>query len=341
MPHQNSAPAKCIQYFFSFLNNDNNALETVRTAIACYRSANVSTDQTAGLAGGYSTTLSKQTTGGVEHPVLGDDNDDKAKSTTQYRRSIIDNTLDDNTKSSDPHLLSDESFDEVASSSATDTSDNEGHGGRSISGSRILKGSDVFHHSRITSQSLGKQASASIGSWSQPEGGLASIGQSLKSSAEARAAEPDRMIDSTDTIQPSATSSKIESFMRAGGASLQKASGIAEVLQGHSKRVGARLANESKVYYEKVTNMWTGKTMHFNDTEMPGAESAMEDSQEQLPESTHGDRFRAHFALEDAEKLQATYHGILLSGVPVYGKFYLSDRKLCFRTLVPGTRTKV
>ena len=55
----------------------------------------------------------------------------------------------------------------------------------------------------------------------------------------------------------------------------------------------------------------------------------------------YGDRFRAHFALPPSEKLQATYFGYLHRVLPLYGKIYVSNRKFCFRSLLPGTRTKL
>ena len=53
----------------------------------------------------------------------------------------------------------------------------------------------------------------------------------------------------------------------------------------------------------------------------------------------YGDRFRAHFAL--TEKLQATYYGYLHRVLPLYGKIYIGERHFCFRSLLPGTKTKL
>ncbi|KAJ8114954.1 hypothetical protein ONZ43_g4781 [Nemania bipapillata] len=57
--------------------------------------------------------------------------------------------------------------------------------------------------------------------------------------------------------------------------------------------------------------------------------------------TTAMERFRAHFALPETEKLQATYFGFLIRVLPLYGKVYISDRNFCFRSLLPGTRTKL
>ena len=144
---------------------------------------------------------------------------------------------------------------------------------------------------------------------------------------------------STITAHPSLSSARLETLMRASEVSFQKASGVAGVFRETSKRMGNVLAHESKLYYEKVTNMWSGRTIHFDRPEEPFRTSS--ESREHACDSTHNERFRMHFSLSEKERLKATYHGFLLSGVPVYGKFYLSDRKLCFRNLIPGTRTKM
>ncbi|KAF9907442.1 Sterol 3-beta-glucosyltransferase [Linnemannia zychae] len=53
------------------------------------------------------------------------------------------------------------------------------------------------------------------------------------------------------------------------------------------------------------------------------------------------DEFRKEFSLPDAEGLSAVVTGYLLRGIPAYGKVYLSDNYLCFRSKVYGIRTKV
>ena len=100
------------------------------------------------------------------------------------------------------------------------------------------------------------------------------------------------------------------------------------------------LASESMGYVEKVSGMWAGGKKHYGDAQSKPAEPEG-DMLEDEDASGHGDRFRAHFALPATEKLQATYFGYLHRVLPLYGKIYIGDRHFCFRSLLPGTRTKM
>ena len=51
-------------------------------------------------------------------------------------------------------------------------------------------------------------------------------------------------------------------------------------------------------------------------------------------------RFRSHFSLTE-DSLVAAYYAHIQKAFPIYGKLYLSDKHLCFRSLLPGTRTKM
>lgn len=245
----------------------------------------------------------------------------------------------DTTKSSDTQVLSDESFDEVGSSSAG-SSDSNGHKISSVSASNILQGSDVFHQSRFEAPGSSRIVQSDEVDDAKSIRDKRPLFHRPQDPRSSQSESKDTTVDSAATIQPSESAFRLDSLMRASGTSFQKATGIAEALRMHSKNVGNILANESKVYFEKVTNMWTGRTMHFNSLEIAANSANVEDSQGKMPESSYGERFRTYFALPENEKLQSTYHGFIVSVVPVYGKLYLSSRKLCFRSLMPGTRTK-
>lgn len=49
--------------------------------------------------------------------------------------------------------------------------------------------------------------------------------------------------------------------------------------------------------------------------------------------------FQSHFSTNS--KLLASYYGHLLRTVPVYGKIYVSETDVCFRSLLPGVSTKM
>ncbi|RIA84856.1 Glycosyltransferase Family 1 protein [Glomus cerebriforme] len=62
--------------------------------------------------------------------------------------------------------------------------------------------------------------------------------------------------------------------------------------------------------------------------------------EEDLSEETR-QHFRVHFALPEQEKLHAVFYGYFLRMLPVYGKFYVSDNYICFRSRVIGQNTNM
>ncbi|MCJ1312147.1 Sterol 3-beta-glucosyltransferase [Agyrium rufum] len=129
----------------------------------------------------------------------------------------------------------------------------------------------------------------------------------------------------------------IQQIVKAGSYPLQRAAGF---LRTRSKRMSNLLATESMGYVEKVSGMWAGGRQHYDVAEGLAPETGEEPDEEGDVE-TYGERFRTHFALPATEKLQATYFGYLHRVLPLYGKIYISNRKFCFRSLLPGTRTKL
>ena len=120
---------------------------------------------------------------------------------------------------------------------------------------------------------------------------------------------------------------------------LQRATGY---IFDRSKRMSNLLATESMGYVEKVHGMWQGGRKHYSETEGILPDNQIEDYLDDDDDSAgYGERFRTHFALPESEKLQATYFGYLHRVLPLYGKIYISDRRFCFRSLLPGTRTKL
>ena len=53
------------------------------------------------------------------------------------------------------------------------------------------------------------------------------------------------------------------------------------------------------------------------------------------------ERFRSHFSLGESEELVASYYAHIQKAIPIYGKIYVSHNYVCFRSLLPGTRTKM
>ncbi|KAJ5386147.1 hypothetical protein N7509_008688 [Penicillium cosmopolitanum] len=133
----------------------------------------------------------------------------------------------------------------------------------------------------------------------------------------------------------------LNDLVKAGAYPLQRAAGFAEYLRSRSKQMSSLLATESMGYIEKVSGMWAGGQRHYGETEEVLPDDKTADPEDHESGLNHGDRFRGHFGLPTTERLQATYYAYLHRVLPLYGKIYLSERKLCFRSLIPGTRTKM
>ncbi|KAI0969049.1 glycosyltransferase family 1 protein [Xylaria arbuscula] len=203
------------------------------------------------------------------------------------------------------------------------------------SGSQILRGSEVFHrpivrHSNSTSRAGAVQPSADEPSLENSQQ-LHHVITTGHINEPVPGEGPDR-----------ATTPTIQSLAKMGTYPLQRAGIFASYLNQTSRRMSNLLATESMGYVEKVSGMWKGGRKHYYETPGLGADDAADD--EDNTDGKHAtamERFRAHFALPQTEKLQATYFGFLIRVLPLYGKVYISDRHFCFRSLLPGTRTKL
>lgn len=144
-----------------------------------------------------------------------------------------------------------------------------------------------------------------------------------------------------DSAKTQSSAAALNELVRVGVYPLQRAAGLAEYLRSRSKQMSNLLASESMGYIEKVSGMWAGGGRHYGECEGILSEDQAVDPEDKEDGCNYGDRFRAHFALPPSEKLQATYYTYLHRVLPLYGKIYISQRKLCFRSLIPGTRTKM
>ncbi|RAL00675.1 UDP-glucose:sterol glycosyltransferase [Aspergillus ibericus CBS 121593] len=244
------------------------------------------------------------------------------------------------TRQQDSSVSFGNSFDQATESSAilqsmTDTAE---------SASQILNRSDVFQsptihtlrrgpsgadRTRRHSDETARSVHAHIGP------GYTKDGQELSGALS----DSDRDTQSPSRIQPSAPT--LNEIVRAGSYPLQRAAGIAEYLKTRSKQMSNLLATESMGYIEKVSGMWAGGRKHYGESEDILPDDQAVDPEDKEGGCKDGDRFRAHFALPSSEKLQATYYAYLHRVIPLYGKIYISQKKLCFRSLLPGTRTKM
>ena len=226
----------------------------------------------------------------------------------------------------------------IALQSGTDTQ---------ASASQILNRSDLFHPPTVQGSSptfhryvsdMGRRSEETTRSVSRNETRASALNRSTSNEASPRGLETMR---GYGDYQPSNSAPALQDIVKAGSYPLQRATGFAEYLKSGSKKMSSLLATESMGYYEKVYGMWAGARKHYGENEGIVPEFKAIDPEDEEEAVGHGDRFRTHFALPASEKLQATFYGYLHRVLPLYGKIYISNRKFCFRSLLPGTRTKL
>jgi sterol 3beta-glucosyltransferase len=234
------------------------------------------------------------------------------------------------------------SLEEPSSSGAIPSGSDE----TQASASQILKGSDVFLSPTIQRSSSASQHRVHDGALTtepvlhSPSANTVNIA-SMPPPPRRERTTGSIAGSSSEQVEATTSAPTLQSIVKAGSYPLQRAAGFAGYLNKHSKRMSSLLATESMGYVEKVSGMWKGGKKHYDEPSglVPDDELLEYGDDEQATGS--GDRFRDHFALPATEKLQAAYFGYLHRVLPLYGKIYISDRSFCFRSLLPGTRTKL
>jgi len=202
--------------------------------------------------------------------------------------------------------------------------------------SQILRGSDVFH-----SPTIRRSASATRADGLSPPPIVRHQTSGLVKYSAKHASTTGHIPETSATeARAQATTPTLQNIAKMGGYPFQKANAIIGFLDRQSRQMSSLLATESMGYVEKVSGMWKGGKKHYDDPSgLKTDEEEIEDDPEERANSEA--RFQAHFALPAGEKLQAAYFGYLMRVLPLYGKIYISDRHFCFRSLLPGTRTKL
>ncbi|KAI2627598.1 glycosyltransferase family 1 protein [Hypoxylon sp. NC1633] len=243
-------------------------------------------------------------------------------------RSLSKPATNEKPESSDSyvHSLEDPSTSAIASSSNEDPS-----------GSQILRGSEVFHRPTIRrsiSASRAAPRDRSAGTSRLPKSSDESLGYDKHRAAttgHVNELGAGHGLDPVPTAAPG-----LQKIAKMGAYPLQRAGLFANYLNQTSRQMSNLLATESMGYVEKVSGMWKGGRKHYHEAPALKTDGELDDD-----DGVDMDRFRAHFALPETEKLQATYYGYIVRVLPLYGKVYISDRHFCFRSLLLGTRTKL
>ena len=210
------------------------------------------------------------------------------------------------------------------------------------SASHILNRSDVFQSPTI--HTFGRQTSDAERAARRPSDDttrFASAVSPRQDKQENQYAHSESDHGTQDPTKTQSSAATLNDLVKVGVYPLQRAAGLAGYLTSRSKQMSNLLASESMGYVEKVSGMWAGGGRHYGESEGILTEDQAVDPEDREDGCNYGDRFRAHFALPPSEKLQATYYAYLHRVLPLYGKIYISQKKLCFRSLIPGTRTKM
>lgn len=215
-----------------------------------------------------------------------------------------------------------------------------------MSASQILSRSDVFHAPTVRRMSTLLSTDEEEHKTSEEEQDFSAApnkpstrlkhDRQIALQAEASSDQP-----ASNPQAPRTASPTIGDIVKVGAYPLQRAGAFAGYLKNRSEKMSKLLTTESMSYLEKVSGMWTGARKHYGENENVVPDDRDVDPEDEEANVGHGDRFRAHFALPTTEKLQATYFGFLHRVLPLYGKIYISNSKFCFRSLLPGTRTKL
>lgn len=215
------------------------------------------------------------------------------------------------------------------------------------SGSQILNRSDVFQSPTIQrlhgSPPADKDSKRRTSVESAPS---TSMNPGTKSHPPTRPYDEQSVVGcqresglSRSEVSQSNSSPTLHHLAKVGAYPLQRAAGLAGYLRSRSKRMSNLLATESMGYVEKVSGMWAGGRKHYGDSEGVLTDDRLQEVDGENDSAKHGDRFREHFALPASEKLQATYFAFLQRVLPLYGKIYVSNKYVCYRSLLKGTRT--
>ncbi|KAB5511732.1 glycosyltransferase family 1 protein [Coniochaeta sp. 2T2.1] len=243
------------------------------------------------------------------------------------RRSFSDARQADTQKAPEKQSSSDSYVQSLEDPSQASLSALVASGSEDPSASQILRGSDVFH-----SPTIRRSESAS--------GNKKADKSKRPTPGRKGSAQPAATAQHQTTADGESPAQTLQNITKMGAYPLQRAGAFADFLNRQSRRMSTLLATESMGYVEKVSGMWKGGKKHYDE---PSGLKTDDDEDDDDPEDriASGDRFRAHFALPDGEKLQAAYFGNLMRVLPLYGKIYISDHHFCFRSLLPGTRTKL
>ncbi|CAK1366767.1 unnamed protein product [Cercospora beticola] len=147
-----------------------------------------------------------------------------------------------------------------------------------------------------------------------------------------------RTAEANELSRPEASAPRL---IRGISTPLQHAMSVAGAVRAGSKRVGSYLSSSPKTYISNWTEAMAGGKRHYTDVEGLAPDDSIREPEQELDVAEHERRFREHFGLPPTEKLVSVFYCWLHKTVPLWGKIYMGTRRLCFRSLYYGTKTKL
>ncbi|AMD19532.1 HCL619Cp [Eremothecium sinecaudum] len=154
--------------------------------------------------------------------------------------------------------------------------------------------------------------------------------------------------DSLKLTSPKIGKSEDSSASDVKGANTESTDGVHSNIDNNSSEQETFDTNRNKTVYWNpkpfitMRSMWNALPIHYAaeglDLFAKDDELLMSDPVEAKAADK---RFKEHFSLTDDESLIASYYTYLNRNMPWYGKVYLGKSVICFRSLLPGSKTKM
>ena len=147
-----------------------------------------------------------------------------------------------------------------------------------------------------------------------------------------------RTAEAEEQPHPEASAPKLN---RALSTPLQNVMNVAGAVRASIKTMPSYLSSSPQTYINNWSEAIAGGKRQYTDVEGLAPDDSVRDP-EQDPDYAEAERrFHGHFGLPPTERLVSVFYCWLHKTVPLWGKIYMGSRRLCFRSLYYGTRTKL
>ncbi|ONH65121.1 Sterol 3-beta-glucosyltransferase [Cyberlindnera fabianii] len=153
---------------------------------------------------------------------------------------------------------------------------------------------------------------------------------------------PDSLTSEEDDISPSSDNKVVQSPGIETPKAASRESRFLPDIKTTTKILRPNFNRWTPHMLKNAMSMWHSNPVHY--TEKNSIERGIDDDEYLAsPEETVAatKRFQDHFSLSESEILVSSYYAHLHRNIPVYGKIYLGAKEICFRSLVPGLKTKM